>query len=341
MKKIKLDNEEINYLKELLFDCRERWTINKIKKLKINEYVLGTKSRDTFCYWIEKKTKRLGGISGIGGGGSFKFGIFKPKKLKRYKKKSQYISNGMYSWRKVFDENSSARAYKEIHNKINILAKAIFNNDRDTIEYELDINKIGRINPEFGWKIVYLLSPKRIYYPFFDKDLLLYASKQVKDNNFNRKTNRMELQKFIHKHRDKSLDVFSFAKLIWESFNKKPTQQLSTALDPEGGKKTITHEKLEKIIVNRNRKNINKVKHGVTKCEGCNINKNRKYNIHGKSIFEAHHILPIKYWEIAKIPKREDYAVLCPDCHRAIHKFMSMKNVETISIIQFKKLARI
>ena len=51
-------NKEIEGLK-LQEEFVQKFTIKKIEKLTIDEYVLGKESKDSFCYWVEYKTKSI------------------------------------------------------------------------------------------------------------------------------------------------------------------------------------------------------------------------------------------------------------------------------------------
>ena len=52
----------------------EKFPLESLKDMMIDEYVLGT-DENSFCYWLEFKKSGFG----IGGGNSSKFGIYKTK----------------------------------------------------------------------------------------------------------------------------------------------------------------------------------------------------------------------------------------------------------------------
>lgn len=87
--------------------------------------------------------------------------------------------------------------------------------------------------------------------------------------------------------------------------------------------------------VERNQKLSNKTKaiHGYT-CMACGFNFKEKYGYLGKNYIEAHHLIPFSKLEgNTKLSPRKDFAVLCANCHRMIHKFKNTSNIE-----QFKKI---
>jgi 5-methylcytosine-specific restriction protein A len=86
------------------------------------------------------------------------------------------------------------------------------------------------------------------------------------------------------------------------------------------------HKRLE-----RNRSLATKVKRqlGFT-CQACGMNFEEKYGPIGKDYIEAHHLTPIAELHgrrVALDPKK-DFAVLCSNCHRMIHKSPFVSDVE-------------
>lgn len=79
--------------------------------------------------------------------------------------------------------------------------------------------------------------------------------------------------------------------------------------------------------------------HGnINSCPACSFNGKKKYYIdNSNSLLEIHHIIPLKHFNKGKITNEKDVTFLCPNCHRAIHKLMSLNEKKTISILEFKK----
>jgi 5-methylcytosine-specific restriction protein A len=72
---------------------------------------------------------------------------------------------------------------------------------------------------------------------------------------------------------------------------------------------------------------------GVT-CQVCNVNFEERYGKIGENYIEAHHLIPlasIKGNRVAMDPKK-DFAVLCANCHRMIHRTGCVDNID-----QFKE----
>jgi 5-methylcytosine-specific restriction protein A len=85
-------------------------------------------------------------------------------------------------------------------------------------------------------------------------------------------------------------------------------------------RKYAYHRKIE-----RNRTSANHAKkfHG-TRCQACDLDFGERYGKIGKGFIEAHHLRPIGTLEegiAVKYDVAVDFAVLCSNCHRMIHRF--------------------
>jgi 5-methylcytosine-specific restriction protein A len=84
-------------------------------------------------------------------------------------------------------------------------------------------------------------------------------------------------------------------------------------------RKYVYHRKIE-----RNRTAARKAKqfHG-TRCQACKMDFGERYGDLGKGFIEAHHLRPIATLEEGvpvKYDVAADFSVLCPNCHRMIHR---------------------
>lgn len=82
----------INELKELLDEFLNRWTIENVQNMTLQEYV-GLGNKDMFCQWIETKTRTLGSIKEMT---SIKFGIYERKD--QAQRPGNYKNDNQYSW---------------------------------------------------------------------------------------------------------------------------------------------------------------------------------------------------------------------------------------------------
>lgn len=79
------------------------------------------------------------------------------------------------------------------------------------------------------------------------------------------------------------------------------------------------HRKIER---NRTASKLAKKFHG-TVCQACNLDFGKRYGAIGEGYIEAHHLKPISSLEegvAAHYDVGEDFAVLCANCHRMIHR---------------------
>lgn len=89
--------------KGLLNQFLERWPIEKVSQLTLDEYI-DIDNHDTFAYWLEHKTRELGSIRG---GDASKFGIYKRKQPPKGNR--SHISHGeVYSWISRFGDSEQA-----------------------------------------------------------------------------------------------------------------------------------------------------------------------------------------------------------------------------------------
>ena len=101
----------------------------------------------------------------------------------------------------------------------------------------------------------------------------------------------------------------------------------------EGDKKIYTHRKRERsrLLV---RKKIEKARSlGAIQCEICGISENGIYPASfAHRIFEVHHLMPISEAETPRRTTLDDLAIVCANCHRAIHASTQVE--ENFSILK-------
>ena len=122
---------------------------------------------------------------------------------------------------------------------------------------------------------------------------------------------------------EKDLKEFLKYYLLLASKDLLPTVNTAEEDDEKG----LEHEDLTKLKehkrIERNRKLAIKAKkiHGYV-CQACGFDFEKEFGEIGKGFIEAHHLTPLyklKGQKIALDPKK-DFAVLCSNCHRMIHK---------------------
>lgn len=195
----------ITELEEIHDQFLYRWPIEKLHTLTIDEYV-GLGNKDTFCQWIETKTRMLGSIKGLT---SIKFGIY--ERNPTAKRPINYKNDEKYSWLKAYNDNSADEAFKKI--KADILSIALL----------AEAGKFHQISdiklPDlFKWKIAFLYSNERII-PIFRREVLFKIA-----NHFGLITNDpkriSEIHELMISKKPANLNIYHFMWRLYDQFGR-------------------------------------------------------------------------------------------------------------------------
>ena len=192
----------------------QRWPIEKLQTLTLEEYnSLG--SKDSFCYWLEKRTESLGSIWG---GSSFKFGIFEFNPAANAKEESDvFRQDAKYKWLSKYGD-SAAAAFEEIKKIIISVAQAA----REEKFSEIDDADLGHATK---WKIAFLYQPKNdVKLPCVYRLDWLRAYASCHDS----KIPSSQLYSMICEKKDPETDIFAFSDSIWQKV-KAPSAWLIAA----------------------------------------------------------------------------------------------------------------
>lgn len=203
-------------LKNLLDQFLDRWTIENVGNMSLQEYV-GLKNKDTFCQWVETKTRILGSMKGMT---SIKFGIYERKD--QIKRPKNYKNDYKYSWLRGYGENR----------------KTAFENTKRDIIKIIQLSDTGKFDqidnillPDlFKWKVAFLYSNERLI-PIFKRDVLFKIA-----NHFSLKANRnttiSEIQNIMMMNKPVHLDVYSYMRQIYDRFSKsEDSQEVASAIE--------------------------------------------------------------------------------------------------------------
>jgi hypothetical protein len=195
----------INEYSLLLDEFLERWTLDEVKKMKLPDYV-GVRNKDTFCQWVETKTRILGSIKGMT---SIKFGIYERKDPKQKPKK--YKNDNKYSWLSGYGNNREA-AFE--HTKKDIITTIIL----------AGIGKFDSIDeiklPDlFKWKVAFLYSNERLI-PIFKREVLFRIANHYGFKTTS-KTKISEIHNLMIMNKPAQLDVYSFMHQLYNQFGQK------------------------------------------------------------------------------------------------------------------------
>lgn len=167
---------------KLYQDFQEAFPINSLDKMQLEKYT-NLNRDDSFCYWVEIRTHSLGSI---GGGSSYKFGIYK------YEKKpndTRITSDDEYAWYSRYKAADRHEAYKKTLNSVIAIAQAAAKGDFDTI----DKNK--ELGDAYKWKIAFLYSQMSIV-PIYKREMLATISTALGLENA-KKVSTPKIQEFL------------------------------------------------------------------------------------------------------------------------------------------------
>lgn len=221
----------INELKELLDEFLNRWTIEEVENLKLKDYV-GLGNKDTFCQWVETKTRMLGSIKGLT---SIKFGIYERKDQE--KKPKNYRNDDNYSWLSGYGDDRMT---------------AFENIKRDILKI-IELAGIGRFDlidgikvPDlFKWKVAFLYSNERLI-PIYKRVVLFRIANHFGLQTTN-KTKISEIQDVMISNKPANLNVYEFMRQLYNQFGENEDKEIIV-----GSIKSSTKRIIRKAALRRN-----------------------------------------------------------------------------------------
>ena len=160
--------------KQIKKDFLQRWSLDNVNKMSLDEYT-NLEKNDSFTYWIEHKTAN---VLGIGGGSSYKFGIFKrnpESEEKPLKADKMSDSNREYGWYSKYG-NTKDEAFQNVKRLI-----------VQVIEYaqSKDFSEIDNIDlgTSYKWKLAYMYAPEESLLRIAQDKAFYYLSKKYLNSN--------------------------------------------------------------------------------------------------------------------------------------------------------------
>lgn len=92
--------------------------------------------------------------------------------------------------------------------------------------------------------------------------------------------------------------------------------------DVEGKRTSNVHERIErnrKIVISA-KKAYKEKNDGRSPCEACGFDFGDIYGERGQGYIEAHHKVPLSRFEHEHEVRKEDFVMLCSNCHRMVHQ---------------------
>jgi 5-methylcytosine-specific restriction enzyme A len=85
-------------------------------------------------------------------------------------------------------------------------------------------------------------------------------------------------------------------------------------------------------IITKKKKQNHFKKYGCIKCEVCGFDFKEKYGEIGDGFIECHHRIPLSEFKSVSETKLEDLALVCANCHRILHKYISAISIEELKM---------
>lgn len=173
-----------------------RFPLESLKDMTLEQYTDLNRS-DSFCYWIEFKTRHLGSIAG---GSSFKFGIYRYVK-KPTSKKIQI--DDQYAWYRWFKVETSGAAFDIVRNAIVEVATAASEGNFNVVEE----NKV--FGDAVKWKIAFIYSGMKIM-PMYVRNILEPIAEKLGYTK-PRSASFYDLNKFVYDKKTPNEELFSYS----------------------------------------------------------------------------------------------------------------------------------
>lgn len=215
---------ETEELRTILDEFLARWPESEVERMTLSEYV-GLENKDTFCQWVETRTRPLGSIKGLT---SIKFGIYKRQEKKKKNRPKNYRNDDEYSWMPRFGTNRK-EAFTAVKNEIAQIIRYAASGDFSAIN-SLHLPDL------FKWKVASLYSNERLV-PIFKRDVLNDVANEFGLRAGSR-TKISQIQQLLIRNKPAGQDIYHY---MWDLFAKYG----------HGGDVTREREKIRKLSAKR------------------------------------------------------------------------------------------
>ncbi len=229
-----MNKTELNNDRAILTEFLKTWPLERVEKMSLDEYV-NIKDPETFCQYVETKTRPLGSIKGLN---SIKFGIYKRGDVKKRPKNA--ISDEAHTWLPFFGNEKFSSFDKVKSDLIEIIVAA----------QRLDLERIDNIHLHniFKWKVAFLYSNEG-FIPIYKKEALhlIATNLGLKITN---KTKYSEIHTFIASTKPTGISVYDYMRKLYSEYRieqkidiKEPTKKRKSR---KGTKKRNTNNQHRK-----------------------------------------------------------------------------------------------
>ena len=209
---------DINYY-NLYQKFQKAFPIDTLESMTLEQYTDLNKA-DSFCYWIENRTRILGPF---GGGSTYKFGIYRYHKAPA-KNNLRIQSDDEYAWYSRYGADNRDDAFAIVKAAIIKIANAARNGQYEVID---DVSEFGN---SYKWKIAFLYSDEKLV-PCYQEKHLLHIAK-AKGMVFKRGFNISDIQKFLIS-RQGNQNIYDYAKELQQLITADESNSFSPS-DKEG-----------------------------------------------------------------------------------------------------------
>ena len=237
-------------LTNLLHQFLDIWSLEKVKSMTLDEYV-NVNDKETFCQWVETKTRPLGSMKGYT---SIKFGIYKREDPKV--KPPKYYNDNTHSWIEEFGTTKS-EAFDSVK-------KAIIEVIEFSEKGQFDKIDAIKIPDLFKWKIAFLYSNERLI-PIYKRKVLHEIGRHF-GLKINRKTKVSQIHEVMIENKPIEYSVYEFMHELYDRFGRDQEQSETKTRKPSDTINTDPYERNMKAgsyIVDNKHGKIQKALHTI------------------------------------------------------------------------------
>lgn len=198
------DESSTSVLYDLKKEFLEVWPFERVKEMAIDEYTNLNKT-DSFCYWIESKTEKLGSIYG---GSAYKFGIYKRNNTDSEDSRPGYQTDGEYAWVAKYG-NSVEDVFNKVKQLIVQIIEAVHTNNLSAID-DIDLGDAVK------WKIAFLYSDFDVI-NIFKSEGIRWAGKFMGFEESNRSA-ISDIHSYLITQKPQSQDYFEYTIELWNKY---------------------------------------------------------------------------------------------------------------------------
>ncbi|WP_396587743.1 AAA family ATPase [Bermanella sp. R86510] len=186
-------------LEELWDQFLELWPLERLESMSLEEYT-SQGTDDSFCYWIESATDKLGSIWG---GSAFKFGVYARKDTASKVNSNGRCYNDHYGWMSKYGDTPE-EAFSSVKAEIIKVANAAREGVLETVNH-------ANLGEAIRWKIAFLYQNRnepKILPVFTGERLSILTGKSVKKE-------RVEALDILMKQVG-TRELFEFSQALWQ-----------------------------------------------------------------------------------------------------------------------------